>query len=61
MTELGDVTEPFEAGVASRCSGEPGFNTADWPKTCCKVVGLMRTASGLVMASSGISAALNKS
>ena len=60
MMELGAVSEPFEAGLASLRNGAPSPNTRDCPTTSSMLAGRMRTASGRVT-SSGASIAANKS
>ena len=60
MMELGAVSEPFEAGLASLRNGDPSPNTRDCPTTSSMLAGRMRTASGRVT-SSGASIAANKS
>ena len=60
MIELGAVSDPLDAGFASRRSGEPGPSTWSCPTTSSSVAGRMRTASGRVT-SSGASVAANRS
>ena len=60
MMELGAVSEPFEAGLASLRNGDPSPNTRDCPTTSSMLAGRMRTASGRVT-SSDASIAANKS
>ena len=60
MTELGAVSEPFEAGLASLRNGDPSPSTRDCPSTSSMLDGRIRTANGRVT-SSDASIAANKS
>ena len=60
MMELGAVSEPFEAGLASLRNGDPSPRTRDCPTTSSTFDGRIRTASGRVI-SSGASITANKS